>query len=322
MQRTALITGITGQDGSYLCELLLKKGYIVIGLVSQKYNIGWQNIEHIKDKLVIENGDLLDSESLSRVFNKYQLNEVYNLGGLTFVPQSWEKPTVTLDINLLGVSRILEIITTKHKQTRFYQASTAKIFGLPTDVPQTESTKVQPLDPYSVSKAAAHFLVQSMRQQFDVFAVSGILYNHESQRRGVEFVTRKITQTAVKIKLGQVKKLELGDLDAQADWGYAPDYVEAMWLMLQQEKPDDFIIATGELHSVRDICETAFGYLKLDYQNFVTISEQFVRKTEAKALTGNPSKANRVLGWQPKTSFKDMIINMVKHDLNLCQNQL
>ncbi len=319
MQRTALITGITGQDGSYLAELLLEKGYKVVGLVSQKYNIGWQNVEHIKDKLVIEDGDLLDQDSLSRVFEKHHPAEIYNLGGLTFVPQSWEKPTLTLDINLLGVSRILELIASKYKQAKYYQASTARIFGDPKETPQTETTFIEPLDPYSVSKAAAHFLVQSMRRQFNIFAVSGILYNHESKRRGPEFVTRKITQAAAKIKLGQQQKLELGDLEAKADWGYAKDYVEAMWLMLQHDKPDDFIIATGELHSVRNICEIAFGHLKLNYENFVTINQQFIRKTEATALTGNPQKAKSILGWQPKTSFKEMITNMVEHDLSLAE---
>lgn len=313
--KTALITGITGQDGSYLAELLLQKDYTVVGMVSQKYNIGWQNVQHIKDKLVIEDGDLLDSSSLSQIFGKHHIDEIYNLGGLTFVPQSWEQPTMTLDINLLGVSRMLELIATKHPHTKFYQASTARIFGNPEEVPQTEATRIEPLDPYSVSKAAAHWLVQNMRTQYNLFAVSGILYNHESPRRGPEFVTRKITQAAVRIKLGLDKKLELGDLDAQADWGYAPDYVEAMWLMLQQEKPDDFIVATGELNSVRDICAIAFGHLNLEYSKFVTMNQQFLRKSEARALTGNPVKAKKILGWQPKTSFKDMIIKMVEHDL-------
>lgn len=321
MQRIALITGITGQDGSYLSELLLKKGYTVVGLVSTQHNIGWQNIAHIKSQLILEDGDLLDQNSLERVFAKHHPSEVYNLGGLTFVPGSWEKPTLTLDINLLGVSRLLELIATNYKQTKFYQASTAKIFGDPVEIPQTETTPIQPLDPYSVSKASAHFLTQAIRRQFDIFAVSGILYNHESERRGPEFVTRKITSTAAKIKLGLQTTLELGDLDAQQDWGYAPDYVEAMWLMLQQPKPDDFIIATGQLHSVRDICEIAFTQLDLNYQDFVTINQQFIRKQKAKALTGNPAKAKKTLGWQPKTTFKDMIIKMVENDLQICQKQ-
>ena len=313
--KTALITGITGQDGSYLSELLLEKGYKVVGLVSKKYNIGWQNVGHIKDKLILEQGDLLDQQSLNRILKKHQPKEIYNLGGLTFVPGSWKQPTLTIDINTLGVARILESIVKNYPKTRFYQASTAKIFGNPQEIPQTESTLIKPLDPYSISKAAAHFLTQAYRREFNVFAVSGILYNHESPRRGPEFVTKKITTGAARIKLGLEKQLKLGNLEAKQDWGYAPDYVEAMWLMLQQEKPDDYIIATGKLHSVKDICQIAFGRLDLNYQDFVTIDQRFLRKTEAKALTGNPSKAKRRLKWQPKTSFKGMITKMVEHDL-------
>ncbi len=321
MQRTALITGITGQDGSYLAEFLLKKNYRVVGLVSNKYNIGWQNIEHIKDKLILEVGDLLNKESLQKIFATTHPQEVYNLGGLTFVPQSWEQPTLTLDINTLGVARILEIISSHYRQTKFFQASSARIFGNPA-IPQTEATPLKPIDPYSISKAAAHHLVQAMRHEFNLFAACGIMYNHESERRGPEFVTRKITQAAAKIKLGLEKNLALGNLDSQQDWGYAPDYIEAMWLMLQQEKPDDFIIATGKLHSVREVCDIAFSHLDLKYQEFVTIDQRFYRKIEAKVLTGNPAKAKRILGWQPRTSFKNMIIKMVEHDLAEAKNQI
>ncbi|OGY15933.1 MAG: GDP-mannose 4,6-dehydratase [Candidatus Chisholmbacteria bacterium RIFCSPHIGHO2_01_FULL_48_12] len=305
--KTALITGITGQDGSYLAELLLEKNYRVIGLVSQKYNIGWQNVEQIKDKLVIEDGDLLDRESLERVMKTYQPEEIYNLAGLTFVPASWDQPTLTLDINTLGVSRILEVIKNYSSQSRFYQASSAKILG-------------EPQDPYSISKAAAHLLVKVWRHQFHLFACSGIMYNHESVRRGSEFVTRKITQSAAKIKLGLEKTLALGNLDAKQDWGYAPDYVEAMWLMLQQDQPDDFVIATGQLHSVRDICQMAFSHLRLNYQDFVTIDQALVRPAESNSPVGDASEAKKILGWQPKTSFKDMIISMVEHDLKELQH--
>lgn len=321
MKRTAFITGITGQDGSYLSELLLKKKYQVVGLISKKYNIGWQNIDHIKDKLILEDGDLLDKNSIKKVLKKHQPQEIYNLGSLTFVPKSWEEPTLTFNINSLGVARILELIVEHFPKTRFYQASTAKIFGNPEQVPQNESTPINPHDPYSVSKAAAHFLTISMRKQFGIFAATGIMYNHESERRGPEFVTRKITQAAVKIKLGLEKKLALGNLDSKQDWGYAPDYVEAMWLMLQQKNPDDYIIATGKLHSVRNICQIAFSHLDLDYKSFVTIDQSFLRKTEAKALTGSPTKAKQKLKWQPRTRFKDMIIKMVEHDYKRLQEQ-
>ena len=305
--KKALITGITGQDGSYLSELLLAKDYQVIGLVSQKYNIGWQNVEHIKHKLTLEDGDLLDVASLERVIKQYQPEEIYNLAGLTFIPASWDQPTLTLDINTLGVSRILEAVKQHSPLSRFYQASSAKMVN-------------DPKDPYSISKSAAHMLVKAFREHFDVFACSGIMFNHESERRGPEFVTRKITQGAVKIKLGLEKNLSLGNLEAKQDWGYAPDYVEAMWLMLQQHKPDDYTIASGQLHSVRDICDIAFSHLGLNYQDFVTIDQAFFRPAESNPPVGDATKAQQKLGWQPKTSFKDMIINMVSHDLKEFKN--
>lgn len=317
MKKTAFITGITGQDGSYLAELLLAKKYKVVGLISPKHNIGSDNIESFKDKLILEKGDLLDKDSLNKIITQHQPDEIYNLGGLTFGPASWEKPTLTLDINIFGLIRILEIIKTDFPKTKLYQATSAKIFGQPKETPQTETTPVNPFNPYGVSKTCSHFLVQNYRQQFNLFAVSGILYNHESERRGPEFVTRKITLGAAKIKLGLTKDISLGNLDAQQDWGYAPDYVEAMWLMLQQEKPDDYIIASGKLHSVRDVCQTAFTHLNLNYQKFVKIDKRFFRKVEAQAPVGDASKAKKILGWQPKVSFKDMIIKMTNHDINL-----
>jgi GDPmannose 4,6-dehydratase len=319
--KTAFITGVTGQDGSYLAELLLQKDYRVIGLVSAKHDIGEQNIAGVKGKVELVTGDLLDKASLEAVMTKFKPDEVYNLAGMTFVPKSWEDPTLTLDINLLGVSRLMELMLQFAPKSRFYQATSAKIFGLPKESPQTETTPLNPLDPYSVSKAAAHYLVQNFRDHFGLFAVSGILYNHESERRGEEFVTRKITQTAVKIKLGQADKLTLGDLEAKQDWGYAPDYVEAMWLMLQQDKAEDYIIASGETHSVRDVCEIAFSHLGLDYKKSVSTEQKLVRKSEATQLLGDSSKAKAKLKWQPKTSFKDMIIKMTENDLQLLRSQ-
>jgi GDPmannose 4,6-dehydratase len=317
MKPTAFITGITGQDGSYLAELLLKKKYRVIGLVSHRYNIGYSNIDAIKDKIILETGDLLDRGGLEKIITRHRPDEIYNLGGLTFAPDSWDKPGLTLDINTLGLVRILEIIKEKLPKTKLYQATSAKIFALAKESPQTESTPVSPNNPYEISKACSHYLIQGFRRQFNLFLVSGILYNHESERRGPEFVTRKISLNAAKIKLGLVKKLPLGNLEAKQDWGYAPDYVEAMWLMLQQPQPDDYVIATGKLHTVRDICRIAFSHLGLDYQKFVTVDKRFFRKIEAEAPTGNSAKAQKLLGWQPKVSFEQMIIKMVEHDLKL-----
>ena len=318
---TAFITGITGQDGSYLAELLLNKNYQVIGLVSAKHDIGGQNIESIKNKIKLVSGDLLDRDSLEKVVKQFHPDEVYNLAGVTFVPKAWEEPTLALDVNTLGVARLLQVIRDKSPRSKFYQATSAKIFGLPNQSPQTEATPLNPVDPYSVSKAAAHYLIQAFRNHFGIFAVSGILYNHESERRGPEFVTRKITMAAAKIKLGREKQLTLGSLDDRQDWGYAPDYVEAMWLMLQQEKADDYIIASGETHSVKDVCAIAFSHLGLKYEDYVVTDQKLMRKTEARELLGSTQKAEKFLGWQPKTNFKDMIIKMTENDLKLQQEQ-
>ena len=317
---TALITGITGQDGSYLAEWLLQKQYRVVGLVSPKHDIGDQNIREIKDKLVLAQGDLLDQAGLAAIMEQYRPDEIYNLAGMTFVPKSWEVPTLTLDVNLLGLSRLLELMLQFVPKSKLYQATSAKIFGIPKDSPQTETTPLNPLDPYSVSKAAAHNLIQNFRHHTGLFAVSGILYNHESERRGPEFVTRKITQAAVKIKLGLAQQLILGNLDDRQDWGYAPDYVTAMWLMLQQAEPDDYIIASGRSHSVREVCTLAFSFLGLSYRDYVQTDKNLIRKIEAKELLGDAGKALRVLGWRPKTSFKDMIIKMVENDLQLLRS--
>jgi GDPmannose 4,6-dehydratase len=295
----------------------LSKKYKVVGLISPKHNIGYENIQSFKNKLILETGDLLDKKSLHTIILKHKPEEIYNLGGLTFGPASWDKPMLTLDINTFGLIRILGLIKEHLPKTKLYQATSAKIFGQPVQSPQTETTPVNPFNPYGISKACSHFLVQNYRHQYDLFAVSGILFNHESERRGPEFVTRKITLAAAKIKLGLAKEISLGNLDAQQDWGYAPDYVQAMWLMLQQPKPDDYIIATGQLHSVRDVCQVAFSHLNLNYEQFVKIDKRFFRKIEAKAPVGDASKAKKILGWQPQVSFKDMIIKMTDHDLNM-----
>lgn len=318
---TAFITGITGQDGSYLAELLLEKKYRVVGLVSAKYNIGFQNINHIKSRLILAGGDLLDENSLHQIIKKFQPQEIYNLAGVTFIPLSWDKPQLTMQANLLGVLSILNGIKQRCPKAKFFQATSAKIFGDAKTFPQDENTPIQPLSPYAVSKAAAHYLVQNYRSQFDTFACSGIMYNHESERRGPEFVTRKITQGAVKIKLGQMKKLALGDLKAKQDWGYAPDYVRAMWLMLQQPHPDDFVIASGELHTVQEICEIAFSYLKLDWQQYVAYDKNLSRKEHYSQFVGNSNKAKKILGWQPQISFKQMIQKMVDYDMQLTKEQ-
>lgn len=314
---TALITGITGQDGSYLAELLLAKGYQVVGLVSLDHGIGEENIADIKDQLILEPGDLLDKDSLQRVFAKYAPDEVYNLAGITYVPMSWQKPSLTMDINTLGVSRLLELIITDYPQTKFYQASSSRIFGEAKESPQRETTPILPHDPYSVSKAASHFLTIGLREKYNLYACSGILFNHESERRGPEFVTRKITMAAAKIAKGSQEKLELGDLDSKQDWGYAPDYVEAMWLMLQQDKPDDFVIASGQYHTVKQICEIAFAHLGLNYQDYVVYNPEFGRNKQGFVPLGDASKAKHLLNWQPKVSFEEMIVKMVKHDLEL-----
>jgi len=321
MSKTAFITGITGQDGSYLAEFLLAKNYQVIGLVSPKNDIGLLNIEAIKGKLILEEGDLLDEQSLKRIIYRHHPSEIYNLGGITFVPFAWEQPELTFKVNALGPLKILTLMNKLCPKARFFQATSAKIFGDSQTAPQNESTPVKPFGPYGVSKVCAHFLVQNFRDHFNLFACSGIMYNHESERRGLQFVTRKITSTAVKIKLGKTKELLLGNINTKQDWGYAPDYVEAMWLMLQQKKPDDYVIATGKLHSVKEVCEIAFSYLDLDWKNYVKYQTELLRKEEAEKFYGDAAKARKVLGWQSKTSFKQMIVKMVNNDLKLIKGE-
>jgi len=320
VSKTAFITGITGQDGSYLAELLLSKGYRVFGLVSNKYNIGFDNLAAVKDKVELLQGDLLDQKSLAKALQTAKPDEIYNLAGLTFVPASWDDPSLVFAINAWGVSHLLMLIRNLLPQSKFYQATSAKIFGRPVVSPQTEETPLNPVDPYSVSKAAAHYLVRGFREHFKLFAVSGILYNHESERRGEEFVTRKITLAAAKIKKGLAKELSLGDLSARQDWGYAPDYVEAMWLMLQAQTAADYIIATGQLHSVEEVCQIAFEHLGLNFKDYVKVDKSLFRPSEAKEPVGDAGKAKNELNWQPKTSFRQMIIKMVEHDLQLIKS--
>jgi len=320
VSKTAFITGITGQDGSYLAELLLSKGYRVFGLVSNKYNIGFDNLAAVKDKVELLQGDLLDQKSLAKALQTAKPDEIYNLAGLTFVPASWDDPSLVFAINAWGVSHLLMLIRNLMPQSKFYQATSAKIFGRPVVSPQTEETPLNPVDPYSVSKAAAHYLVRGFREHFKLFAVSGILYNHESERRGEEFVTRKITLAAAKIKKGLAKELSLGDLSARQDWGYAPDYVEAMWLMLQAQTAADYIIATGQLHSVEEVCQIAFEHLGLNFKDYVKVDKSLFRPSEAKEPVGDAGKAKNELNWQPKTSFRQMIIKMVEHDLQLIKS--
>lgn len=321
MTRTAFITGITGQDGSYLAELLLKKGYQVVGLVSKEHGIGSKNISHLKSKLILEPGDLLDKNSLETILEKHQPQEIYNLAAISFVPASWEKPSLALNINALGLARILELVKSTLPKTRVYQASSAKMFGQPEKSLVSEADRFKPTDPYGVSKTTAHFLAQNFRNKYGLFVSCGIMFNHESPRRGPEFVTRKITQSAAKIKLGLQQRLFLGNLEAQADWGWAPDYVEAMWLMLQHQKADDFILATGQLHSVKEVCQVAFTTLGLDYQEYVKKDPKFTRKSDKKPFAGDASKAKDQLNWSPGTNFKNMIKKMVDYDLQLIKEK-
>ena len=312
---TALITGITGQDGSYLAELLLNKGYEVVGMVRQSSTVTFERIEHIQDDIQIVQGDLHDQSSMVTVLEEYQPTEVYNLAAQSFVPTSWSQPLLTAEVTGLGVARILEAIRLVNSKIRFYQASSSEMFGKVLEVPQKESTPFYPRSPYGVAKVYGHWITINYRESFDMYATSGILFNHESPRRGLEFVTRKISSTVAKIKHGQAKELRLGNLDAQRDWGFAGDYVEAMWLMLQQDGPDNYVIGTGETHPVREFCELAFGYAGLNYEDYVIQDARFYRPAEVDLLISDPSHAHDKLGWQRKVSFKNLVEMMVEADL-------
>jgi GDPmannose 4,6-dehydratase len=311
---TALITGITGQDGSYLAELLLAKGYRVIGVARRSSTVTYERIEHLLDRITVVQGDLHDQGSLLSLLEEYDPSEVYNLAAQSFVPTSWNQPALTGDITAIGVTRILEAIRFVNPKIRFYQASSSEMFGKVLEVPQRESTPFYPRSPYGVAKVYGHWITINYRESFDMFAASGILFNHESPRRGLEFVTRKISDGVARIKLGQIKELRLGNLEAQRDWGFAGDYVDAMWRMLQYDKPESFVIGTGETHSVREFCEIAFGHVGLDYKEYVVQDERFYRPAEVDLLISDPSRARSVLGWEPAVSFKELVTMMVDAD--------
>jgi GDPmannose 4,6-dehydratase len=317
-KRSALITGVTGQDGSYLAELLLDRGYDVHGMVRRASTEKFDRIEHLRDRLTLHQGDLLDQRSLVDTMRAAQPDEIYNLAAMSFVAVSWTQPTLTAEFTGVGVTRMLEAMREVCPDARFYQASSSEMFGKVLEVPQTETTPFYPRSPYGVAKAYGHFITVNYRESYDLHATSGILFNHESPRRGLEFVTRKITWHAAAIKHGLTKELRLGNLGAERDWGYARDYVEAMWLMLQRDTPEDYVIATGESHSVRECCEVAFDEAGLgEFEQYVTIDPSFVRPAEVDHLIGDPSKAERDLGWRPQTSFEELIRLMTRADLEL-----
>jgi GDPmannose 4,6-dehydratase len=312
---TALITGITGQDGSYLAELLLEKGYDVIGMVRRTSTVKYDRIDHLLDKITIVQGDLHDQGSLLNILEEYKPTEVYNLAAQSFVPASWSQAILTAEVTGVGVTRLLEAIRLYDKSIKFYQASSSEMFGKVLEVPQKETTPFYPRSPYGAAKVYGHWITVNYRESYDIFATSGILFNHESPRRGLEFVTRKITDGVAKIKLGMQSELRLGNLDARRDWGFAGDYVEAMWLMLQQDVPDNFVIGTGETYAVREFCEHAFGYVDLDYNDYVVVDPKFYRPAEVDLLISDPTKAREVLGWERKVSFKGLVEMMVQSDL-------
>ena len=311
----ALITGITGQDGSYLAEFLLSKGYDVIGMVRRSSTVTFQRINQIQDHITIIQGDLHDQSSLVDLIERFRPDEVYNLAAQSFVPTSWNQPVLTGEVTALGVTRMLEAIRLVNPETRFYQASSSEMFGKVREVPQTENTPFYPRSPYGVAKVYAHWITVNYRESYDLFAVSGILFNHESPRRGLEFVTRKITYGVARIKLGLAQELRLGNLESRRDWGYAGDYVEAMWMMMQLDEPEDFVIGTGETHSVRELCDLAFRHVGLNYEEFVVQDPRFYRPAEVDLLVAEPKKAQEKLGWQPKINFEELIQRMVDADL-------
>lgn len=320
-QPTALITGITGQDGSYLAEFLLARGYRVVGMMRRTSMETTGRIAHLIDRIDLVQGDLLDQSSLISLLQHYQPDEIYNLAAQSFVPTSWEQPVLTGEFTALGVTRILEAIRLACPTARFYQASSSEMFGKVQEVPQRETTSFYPRSPYGVSKVYGHWITVNYRESYDMFAVSGILFNHESPRRGLEFVTRKVTHGVALIHEGHTQSLALGNLAAQRDWGFAGDYVRAMWMMLQHDVADDFVIATSRTHSVEHLCEVAFGSVDLDWRNHVVIDERFMRPAEVDLLVGDASKARDTLGWEPETSFEQMIMDMVAHDIDLIRSQ-
>jgi GDPmannose 4,6-dehydratase len=318
-EKTALITGITGQDGSYLAELLLDQGYRVVGMTRRTSTEVHERIEHLVDRLEIVSGDLLDQSSMTKLITDIQPDEVYNLAAQSFVPTSWTQPVLTGEFTALGVTRVLEAIRQVDPNIRFYQASSSEMFGKVQETPQSENTSFYPRSPYGVAKVYGHWITVNYRESYDMFAVSGILFNHESKRRGKEFVTRKITDGVARIKLGMQQKLHLGNLEARRDWGFAGDYVRAMWLMLQRDEPDDFVVATGRTHTVRELCRLAFAVVGLDYEAYVVEDPRFMRPAEVDLLIGDPSKAKRLLQWEPHTTFEQLVDEMVRADLERLQ---
>jgi GDPmannose 4,6-dehydratase len=314
---TAIVTGVTGQDGSYLADFLLAKGYRVVGMVRRTSTVTFGRIEHIQDDIEIIQGDLHDQSSLVSVMEEYSPDEVYNLAAQSFVPTSWKQPVLTGEVTALGVTRMLEAIRLVKPDTRFYQASSSEMFGKVREVPQSEATPFYPRSPYGVAKVYGHWITVNYRESYNIFACSGILFNHESPRRGLEFVTRKITHGVARIKLGLADELRLGNLEARRDWGFAGDYVEAMWMMLQQDQPDDFVVCTGETHSVREFCEAAFGHVGLNYDDYVIQDPRFYRPAEVDLLVGDPAKARQQMGWQPKVSLDKLVQMMVDTDLQM-----
>lgn len=315
MSKTALITGITGQDGSYLAELLLEKGYTVVGMVRRASTINLDRIEHIQNKLHIAQGDLVDLISIVDVLRQYEPDEVYNLAAQSFVPTSWQQPILTGEVTALGVTRMLDAIRLVNPKIRFYQASSSEMFGKVVEVPQKETTPFYPRSPYGVAKLYGHWITVNYRESYDMFAVSGILFNHESERRGLEFVTRKISHGVAQIKLGLAKEIRLGNLDARRDWGFAGDYVKAMWLMLQADEPDDFVVATGETYTIRHFADIAFKQAGLNWEDHVVIDPAFYRPAEVDLLVGDPSKAGEKLGWEPTVSLAELAARMVDSDI-------
>ena len=315
----ALITGLTGQDGSYLADLLLEKGYEVYGVVRRSSTETFERIKHIQDRVAFVQADLTDQVSMIDAIDEVRPNEVYNLAAQSFVPTSWKQPILTADVTALGVTRVLEAIRVVDKSIRFYHASSSEMFGKVLEVPQSEQTPFYPRSPYGVAKVYGHFITVNYRESYDIFACSGILFNHESPRRGLEFVTRKVTDGVARIKLGLADELRLGNLDAKRDWGYALDYVDAMWQMLQQDEPDDFVISSGKMHTVRELCEAAFAHVDLDMNKYVAVDPKFYRPAEVQELLGDSSKAKKMLDWEPETSFEDLVKMMVTADLKRVQ---
>lgn len=318
---TALITGITGQDGSYLAEFLLEKGYEVIGMVRRTSTLNFSRIEHIQDRITLVSGDLLDQVSLINILQEHHPDEVYNLAAQSFVPTSWRQPVFTGDVTALGVTRMLEAVRTVDKDIRFYQASSSEMFGKVREVPQNEETPFYPRSPYGVAKVYGHWITINYRESYDLHATSGILFNHTSPRRGLEFVLRKITYGVAKIALGLADELALGNLESKRDIGFAGDYVRAMWMMLQQPEPGNYVVATEETHSIREMCEAAFGHLDLDWQDYVVQDPQFMRPAEVDILIGDAGKTHRVLGWEPTVSFDQLVHLMVEADLALLKDE-